>query len=231
MHVYTLGADHLESSSAKGLGILVPWWTAAHEAATHPCGKKRPIAFWAAFGRVSLACQGRWSLPSSRLWWGVSEVLCSQQKKYMYLLEQVLYKATKMMNRLEHLSYEERLSELGLLSFMKRKVKGILSMCISTRWEAMKKRKPDSSQWCPLARQKAMSNNENAFVKTHVVPSKHENVFLLWGCSNTGTDTESLALYSVLLELLISLWSGWKGRIFLLYSLYIYIYYIIKMHQ
>lgn len=40
--------------------------------------------------------------------------------------------ATKMINGLEHLSYEERLRKLGLLSLVKGRFRGILLMCINT---------------------------------------------------------------------------------------------------
>jgi len=39
-----------------------------------------------------------------------------QYKREMELLERVQPTATEMMKRVEHLSYEERLSELGLFS-------------------------------------------------------------------------------------------------------------------
>lgn len=46
-----------------------------------------------------------------------------QYKRDMHILEQVQQKAAKVSKELEHVSYKERLRELGLLSLVKRRLR------------------------------------------------------------------------------------------------------------
>ena len=54
------------------------------------------------------------------------QVLGPQHRKDVELLVRVQRRATKMVQRLEHLSYEDRLMEMGLFSLEKKKLWGDL---------------------------------------------------------------------------------------------------------
>ncbi|PKU35023.1 hypothetical protein llap_14672 [Limosa lapponica baueri] len=77
-----------------------------------------------------------------------------QHRKDVDLLEQVQQSATKMIRELEHLSYEDRLRELGLFSLEKRRLQGDLVVAFQYLKAAYKKdgNKPFSRTCCDRTR-------------------------------------------------------------------------------
>lgn len=130
MHQYMLGANKLQSSlSEKDMGVLLNNKLTVNQQCALVAKKDQQHLGWV---RKKVTSDLKSDNSSFVFSTGEATSVCCVQiwalqcKRYMDLLEQVQWKSKKMIKGWEHLSYKERLKELGLFSLKKRRLGGDL---------------------------------------------------------------------------------------------------------